>query len=224
MSIRIALADDHSLIRMGMRHVLSSELGFSIVGEAANVDELFNIVTARECDVVVTDLYMPGGGQADGLPMLHAFRQHFPAVKVVVLTMRDQPALLQRVRDAGAFAVLSKRDDLRELRAAIVAAFQQRSYIGTTIRRDVALVSGPCAGMVSLTGLSPREVEVVGLYVGGMSVSAVARHLKRSIKTVSTHKTSAMHKLGIRSDAELCRYGAQNGMFRRDTAGGGEVD
>lgn len=214
MTIRIVVADDHPLIRMGVRQVLSGELGFVIVDEASSVDGLLGILAFGKCDVLVTGLCMPGVRHADGLEMLETIRRKFPAIRVVVLTMQENAATLQGALDAGACAVLGKSSRLAELPRAIVAAHQRRSYIGKTIRRDgvTSSLPGIGAGMGPLAALSPREAEVVRLYVSGMSVSGVAQHLNRSIKTVSTHKICAMKKLGIRSDADLCRYGVQNGL------------
>lgn len=228
MNIRIVLADDHPLVRMGVRQILSTKLGFSIVGEAGDVGALFDRLSQGNCDVVVTDLCMPCACHTDGLPMLEAIRQRFPAVRIVVLTMQENAAMLKSALDAGACAVLGKGSGLNELGRAIVAAYQRRRYVARAKARAAAGSPRHIVMNESLTTLSPKEVEVIRLYVGGMSVSDMAQYLGRSVKTVSTHKISAMKKLGIDSDAELCRYGAHNGLLSigmpRDSAGKGVPD
>ncbi|MCY1286419.1 Transcriptional regulatory protein RcsB [compost metagenome] len=133
-------------------------------------------------------------------------------MRIVVLTMLDNPALLQNMRDAGALGLLSKRGDMAELSAAVICAYQRRAFLGKSVQKAIALVGTARATADPALALSPREIEVLRLYVGGMSVSEVAQHLHRSIKTISTHKHSAMEKLGLRSDADLYHYAVQNGL------------
>ncbi|CAG2156858.1 response regulator transcription factor [Cupriavidus numazuensis] len=213
MIIRVMLADDHPLILVGARHVLSTELGFTIVGEAQSADSLMDMLETTSCDVLVTDFSMPSERNADGLAMLGAIRRRFSQVRIVVLTMLDNAALLQSMRDAGALGVLNKRGDMAELPSAIVTAFQGRPFLGKSVQREMEALGINRPATTPAQVLSPREIEVVRLYAGGMSVSAVAQHLHRSIKTISTHKHSAMEKLGIRSDAELYQYAVQNGLM-----------
>lgn len=212
MFIRVMLADDHPLILMGARQLLSSELGISLVGEAHNADELLDLLARVACDVLVTDFAMPSERNADGLVMLGMIRRRFPNVRIVVLTMLDNAALLQSMRDAGALGILSKRGDMAELPIAIVSAFQHRPFLGKSVQHEMEILGIVRSATSPAQVLSPREIEVIRLYVGGMSVSEVAQHLHRSIKTISTHKHSAMEKLGIRSDAELYHYAVRNGL------------
>lgn len=212
MYIRVMLADDHPLILLGARQVLGAELGITLVGEANNTDALFGLLACVECDVLVTDFSMPGVRNADGLVMLGMIRRRFPAVRIVVLTMLDNPALLQNMRDAGALGLLSKRGDMAELPAAIICAHQHRVFLGKSVQKAIEMLRRARASAVPAQALSPREIEVLRLYVGGMSVSEVAQHLHRSIKTISTHKHSAMEKLGLRGDADLYHYAARNGL------------
>ncbi|AZG16987.1 DNA-binding response regulator [Cupriavidus pauculus] len=206
------LADDHPFIVFGVREILSRQLGFSVVAEAANPPGLMDNLSRIECDVVITDFSMPGSGVPDGLVLLNAIRAKFPAVRIVVLTMLDNPGLLLSMRRAGALALLNKRDDMRELPAAVIAAFQGREHLGATMRRAITRPGPGTSQNGSLDTLSPREMEVLRLYVGGMTTSEVARHLNRSINTVSTQKHSAMRKLGVKNDAELFDYASEHGL------------
>jgi two-component system, NarL family, captular synthesis response regulator RcsB len=199
--MRVLIADDHPIVLMGVRHVLAERHDVSIVGEARDPAALLAALAAEPCDVVVTDFAMPGGSASDGLVMLGAIRAGFPATRIIVLTMLTNQALLQTIREAGAFAVLSKRGGLEEL------------------PRTIALLDDPSGGGArpGASGepappLSPREVEVVRLCASGMTLTDIAQMHGRSIKTVSTHKHNAMTKLGLKSDAELVLYACGCGL------------
>lgn len=212
MIIRIVLADDHPLILMGARQVLSTELGIHIVGEANSAEMLLDVLGRVSCDVLVTDFSMPSERNADGLAMLSTIRRRYADVRIVVLTMLDNVALIQSIRDAGSIGVLSKRGDMAELPLAIISAHQGRPFLGKSLQRDIAMTGVIHSAARPAQVLSPREIEVVRLYVGGMSVSEVARHLNRSVKTISSQKQSAMEKLNVRSEIELFHYAVQNGL------------
>lgn len=211
-TIRVMLADDHPFIVFGVREMLSKMLGFTVVGEATNPHELMEKLARIECDVLITDFSMPFEGAPDGLVLLNAIRSKFPSVRIVVLTMLENPGLLLSMRKAGALSLLNKRDDMRELSAAIVAAFQGREHTGTSVQREISNMAMATQQESSVKALSPREMEVLRLYVGGMTTTEVARHLHRSINTVSTQKHSAMRKLGVKNDSELFDYAVEHGL------------
>ena len=211
-TIRVMLADDHPLIVFAVRETLCRNLGFTVVAEATNPQALMENLAKVDCDVLVTDFSMPFPAAPDGLVMLNAIRSRFPAVRVVVLTMLENPGLMTSMRKAGALGILNKRDDMRELAAAVVAAFQRRAHLGSSVQREIAKleIAAPIDSAIKI--LSPREMEVVRLYVGGMTTSEVARYLHRSINTVSTQKHSAMRKLGVKNDSELFNYALEHGL------------
>ncbi|MCA8089372.1 response regulator transcription factor [Burkholderia anthina] len=214
MSVRIVIADDHPLTVLGIRQVLAGAPDLIVVGEASEPGALLDCLARTGCDVVVTDFSMPGHAQADGVLMIEAIRAAFPLVRIVVLTMLDNPVLLQHILDAGALAVVGKRSGLGELPRAIAAAYHRRSYSGMPPGRAPAPVatSAAAAAADAARPLSPREIEIVRLCATGMSMTDIAVHFERSIKTISTHKHNAMDKLGIRSDAELFHYAVSNGL------------
>ncbi len=213
MTIRVILADDHPLILFGVRQVLGQVTGISVVADAANPRALTEKLESPGCDVLVTDYAMPGKNGPDGLVMLNSIRTKFPRVRVVVLTTLENLGLVMSMQGAGVMAVLNKRDDLAELPAAVNAAFQGRRYLSTSLQRQIEenVVDVPQKGE-SIATLSPREMEVIRLYVRGMSTTEVARHLHRSVNTISTQKHSAMRKLGIDNDSELYAYAMEHGL------------
>ncbi|KWF16654.1 response regulator transcription factor [Burkholderia pseudomultivorans] len=208
MSVRVVIADDHPLTVLGIRQVLSGAPDLVVVDEAGEPGALLDCLARTCCDVVVTDFAMPGHRHADGLLMLEAIRAAFPQVRLVVLTMLDNPALLQHIRDAGALAVVGKRSDLDELPRAIMAAYHGRSYSTASVHATYSAA----VDADSARPLSPREIEIVRLCANGMTMTDIALHFDRSIKTISTHKHNAMDKLGINNDAELFHYAVSNGL------------
>lgn len=209
---RIILADDHPLVLAGLSWLLSSRTGFSIVAQARDADQLLQCLSQTPCDVLVTDFHMPADHMPDGLIMLSTIRREYPHVRIIVLTALGNPALLACMRQVGALGILNKCDDLAELPVAIATVLRGKTYLGQSVREDMDRFDISMSTGAPPDVLSPSEIEVVRLYASGMSVSDVARHLHRSIKTVSTHKLNAMQKLGVRTDADLCQYATRNGL------------
>jgi len=210
--IRVMLADDHPFIVFGLREMLGKRLGFHVVAEATNPQMLLENLAQNECDVLITDFSMPCDNAPDGLALLHSIRTRFPKVRIVVLTMLDNPALLGCMRKAGALSLLNKRDGMQELSKAVIAAFQGREHSSPSVRKALAKLGAASAEALAIGRLSPREIEVLRLYVGGMTTSDIARYLNRSINTVSTQKHSALRKIGVKNDAELFDYAIEHGL------------
>lgn len=211
-TIRVMLADDHPFILFGLRELLDRKFGFAVVAEATSPEMLLRTLAHIDCDVLVTDFSMPCRHAPDGLALLNAVHNRFPHVRVVVLTMLENPGLLACMRKAGALGLLNKCDGMPELSNAIVAAFQGREHFSASVKRQLSTLGVPDARASIFGRLSPREIEVVRLYAGGMSTSGIARHLSRSVNTVSTQKHSAMRKLGVKNDSELFNYAWEHGF------------
>jgi two-component system capsular synthesis response regulator RcsB len=211
MRIRVILADDHPLILLGARQLLLAESRIGVLASATSPDTLLELLAGTACDVLVTDFSMPSERSPDGLAMLTMLRNRHPEVRVVVLTMLDNIGLLQSIRKAGVLGVLNKRGDMAELPGAIYAAYQKRVFLGTTVRSEM-IAAGMTPADDAVQALSPKELEVVRLYAGGMSITDISKFLSRSVNTVSTQKHSALRKLGLKSDAELYQYAVQAGL------------
>lgn len=212
MAIRVILADDHPLIIFGVRQTLAAATGIRVVADASNPRALINLLRTVPCDVLVTDFSMPCGDSPDGLAMLTTLRTRFPHVRVVVLTMLENPGLMVSMQDVGVLGIVNKRDDLSELPAVIAAAYRRRSSLSTSVQEDMRRWENERLQRHSCRSLSPRELEVVRMYVKGMTTTQVARYLHRSVNTVSTQKTNAMRKLGLSNDAELFDYAQEHGL------------
>lgn len=207
--LRIILADDHPVVRSGLRMLLEASANAEVVAEAATPAALFEALGRVPADLLLTDFIMPGGEGVDGLAMLCRLRAHWPQLPVVVLTMAGNANVLRSILACGVRGLLDKSDALPELIRAIAAVASGRSYLGSGAR--AALQAGAAAA--DSAALSRRETEVLRLFASGMTVSQIARRLNRSIKTVSHQKVGAMTKLGLRSDLEIYAYARENGLL-----------
>ena len=206
--IQVIVADDHPVIRMGMEAVLDQVPTLALAGSAANPDELLALLHALPCDVVVTDYAMPGGEHGDGLALLRLLQQTWPALRIVVVTGLDQPAMIREIYASGIDHIVSKSDDHRLIGDAVQAAYVNRRYFSPSVMPLI-----PARGTQrGLPALSPREREVVALLATGMTVNEVAERLGRRKQTISTQKVNAMAKLAIDRDADLYKYVLEHGL------------
>lgn len=207
LAIRVALADDHPVIRLGVQSALDEAPALHCIGAVADSTQLVELLQREPCDVLVTDYAMPGGAHGDGLELLDYLQAHFPLLRIVVMTGLDQPSLLHMLDARGVPGIISKGDDLPHVQSAVMAVFANRRYLSPSVaemlkRRERRRI----------TELTPREQQVVELFISGMSVAEIALKLDRKKQTVSTQKINAMRKLGIETDAELHTFAADLGL------------
>jgi two-component system capsular synthesis response regulator RcsB len=210
-TLRIILADDHPIVLNGVRMLLESGMDVSVVASVQSPTELVNALESTPCDLLITDFKMPGGQVADGLHMLGLISRRKPDLPVIVLTMVNNAGVLGSILTTGVRGLLSKSDALTELTLAVQAVSHDRDYMSTGIRNmlDGSRSGGASAGLVAL---SKREVEVLRLFAGGLTVSEIASQLNRSVKTISRQKMDAMAKLGLKSDLDIYAYARENGL------------
>jgi len=223
--IKVIIADDHPVILFGAAQALLKFPEIEVIGQARQSTELIQLLQKSPCDVVVSDLAMPGGQYGDGMPLLGYIGRQFPTVRIVVLTMLENPALLKRLREVGVTAVINKSDDLSHIGLAIVHVMRGQDYIGPSVRLALDSMGLSASGQQRDVVLSKRELEVVRLFVSGMTITEIAAQLKRSIKTISTQKNAAMRELGIERDSELFQYAQSNGLLNLSAyVGDGNLD
>ena len=210
MILRTIIADDHPVVLMGARAALEATGDIEVTGDAATGDQLIDLLSTQPCDVLVTDFSMPGGRHGDGLSLIDLVRRRYPRLPIVVLTMVNNAAVLQTMRSRGAMGLCDKRAPLREVAVAVRHAAAGRAYLSDTIRHQFE-AAGLQASATAVR-LSAREIEVVRMYVSGMSISQIAERLSRSVKTVSRQKRDAMRKLGIDHDSHLSEYARDRGI------------
>ncbi|HEX7335621.1 MAG TPA: response regulator transcription factor [Gemmatimonadales bacterium] len=211
--IRVLVADDHMIVRTGIRHVLESDSGFEVVGEAANGAETLTLAAQLKPDVVVLDISMPG---ESGLKLAAQLRAGPTDRRVLILSMHDNPEyVLESVR-AGANGYLLKDTAATELRNAIRAVCRGESYFSPPIagRLREALRGEHPTPAASLDHLTGREREVLLGVAQGKTNKEIATDLGISHRTVETHRESLMKKLQIRTIAELTRFALAAGIMK----------
>ena len=211
--VKVVIADDHPVILFGAEQALLKFPGIQVVARARQSTELIKVLQTTACDVLVTDLAMPGGQFGDGLPLIGYLRRNFPNLPIVVLTMLENAALLQRLRELGVTSVVNKSDDLSHIGLAVQHVSRHLEYLSPSVKASLDALRMNAGGKSDEVMLSRRELEVVRLFVSGMTIKEISEQLNRSIKTISTQKNTAIRKLGIDRDSELFQYAQSNGLL-----------
>ncbi|MFA5683118.1 MAG: response regulator transcription factor [Lysobacteraceae bacterium] len=206
--IRVAVVDDHALVRTGIVMLLSQQTDMDCVGEAGSGEEALDLARRAKPDVVLCDLHLPG---VSGLGLIERLLNLRPAPRVVVVSMQEEGPLPRRALEAGASGYVTKGGPAEELLRAIRDASRGKRYIGAELARSLAL--GGLGGDASpFDALSPRELEIAMLLVQGLRMTEIAERLILSPKTVSTHKYRLLEKLGIDDVVSLARLASQYGL------------
>ncbi len=197
--ITIVIADDHAIVRRGLRQLLDGEDGFEVVAEAEDVPSARRYVRGHHPQVLVLDRNMPGEPSLEAIPTL---REEFPDTQIVVLTMQNEPAYARSAMSSGVLGYVLKESADAELVEAIRAAVAGERYLNP--RLGARLAAEPLPGPPD--GLSERELEILRLIALGYTNSQIADELFLSIRTVETHRAHIQQKLGLSDRAELVRY------------------
>jgi two-component system response regulator NreC len=198
-AIRIVIADDHAIVRRGLRQLLDGEQGFDVVAEAEDVESARRYLRGHHPDVLVLDLNMPGESSLEAIPTL---REEFPDTQIVVLTMQNEPAYARTALGAGVLGYVLKESADAELVEAVRAAVAGEHYLNPRLGAKVAAEPPPGPP----DGLSQRELDILRLIALGYTNAQVAEELFLSVRTVETHRSHIQQKLGLADRAELVRY------------------
>ena len=212
--IRVLLADDHSLVRAGIRSLLGAMAEVEVVGEAASGEEAIELAGAKRPDVVLMDIAMKG---MTGLEAAAVLRERVPEVRVVILSMHSGEEYVLQALRAGAAGYLLKDAATGELELALRSVMRGESWLSPAVSRQV--VEGyvqRTAGEAAPEVLTARQREVLRLVAGGKSTKEIAFLLNLSVKTVETHRAQIMERLGIRDVAGLVRYALRTGLLPPD--------
>jgi DNA-binding NarL/FixJ family response regulator len=211
-SKRILLADDHDIVRKGLRSILENQPDWEVCGEAVTGREAVELTSNLNPDVVVVDISMP---ELNGLDATRQILKEAPGTEVLVLTVHDSESLINEVLKAGARGYLLKTDASKHLVAAIESLLQHKPFLSSSVSAVVleGYLSGATAALKAETAggrLTPREREIVQLLAEGKSNKEVASALNISVKTAETHRTNIMRKLDFHSVSDLVRYAIRN--------------
>lgn len=204
--LKVVIADDHPVVLVGLREVIQRDKRFDLVGEAGSSSQLIELLALHQPDLVITDFNMPGDETyGDGLQLIEHITEQFATVKILVLTMVSNHLIISRLLEMGVAGVIAKNHIHEEIGKALNALANDRPYTAPTVQ-STSVITNLKVIDERFSTLSPREIEVLRLFVTGSSVGDIARQLNRSVKTVSTQKVSAMRKLEVLNDHALLTY------------------
>jgi len=203
---RVLIADDHKIVRDGLKRILASAADLEVAGEAASGDEALALVRANDYDIAMIDMSMPG---ISGIALVKRLKAEKPKMKLLVLSMHGEHQYAARALKAGASGYLTKDSAADQL----LGALRKIAAGGVHISDAAASALVASQAQSSHESLSDREFEVMRLLVEGLGPSEIGERLHLSVKTVSTHKTRILEKLGVGSTAELVRYALENKLI-----------
>jgi len=206
--IRVLLADDHQLVREGLKQLLGATPDIRVEGEAANGDQALALVKSAEFDIAILDMSMPG---LSGIDLVKRVKVEKPKLRVLVLSMHGEKQYAARALKAGASGYMTKDTASEQLVAAIRKIAAGGVHISDAAAEQL-LASTQSGTAAPHASLSDREFEVLRLIVSGMNLTEIGDKLHLSVKTVSTHKTHIQNKLNLHSTADLVRYAMENGL------------
>jgi DNA-binding NarL/FixJ family response regulator len=208
--IKILIADDHSIVRSGLKKILKDESNIEIVGEAANHNEVLLSLATNTPDVVLLDISMPG---KDGLDTLKAITTRFPKIKVLILSMHPEDRYAVRAIKAGASGYVSKQSATDELVNAIRTVCDGKKYISNNVAGMLADAHQWEEERPAVEMLSDREFQVLCMIAGGKFINEIGESLAISPSTVATYRARLMEKLKLETDNELVRYALRNNLI-----------
>jgi len=201
--VRVVIADDHTIVREGLKQLLLAAGVFEIAGEARDGHEVLKLAREMDFDVLLLDLSMPG---KSGMDLIKQVKSERPRLRILVLSMHQEHQYAVRAIKAGASGYLTKDSASTQLVSAIEKVAGGGAFISAEVAEQLALGAMPQTEGPPHTSLSDREYQVFRMLVSGRAVSEIASELNLSVKTVSTHKARLMEKMGIDNQAELVRY------------------
>jgi DNA-binding NarL/FixJ family response regulator len=212
--VRILLADDHDVVRRGLKALLQEHAGWEICGEATSGWEAVDLAREMQPDIAIVDLMMP---DLNGLGVTRQIRKASERTQVLIFTMHHNEALIHDVLEAGARGYLLKTDAEQHIVTAIETLLRGQPYFSAQVSETVLegfLRSGRqgAAERAAMPRLTPREHEIIQLLAEGYRNKKIAQMLGISIKTVETHRTALMRKIGVKSIVELVRYAVRNNL------------
>ncbi len=201
--IKILIADDHSVVRRGIKQILSEESDFEVLGEASSTDEVFEQLDDQDWDILVLDITMPG---KSGLDCLLEVRKKKPEMKVLILSMHPEEEIAITALKTGASGYLNKDSAPEELIKAIRKVHEGGRYISSTLAESILFSSEKGSGQEPHETLSEREFQVFCQLSSGKTLTEIAEELSLSIKTISTYRSRILEKMNLKTNVDLTHY------------------
>lgn len=210
--MKILIADDHAVVRQGLKQILAAEFKHAQFGEAANAQQALERVWAQPWNVVVLDVTMPGRG---GLEVLKEIKQARPDLPVLMLSMHPEDQFAMRLLKAGAAGYMTKESAPEELVGAVRKAMAGGRYVSSALAEKMATFLVNDVNIQPHEKLSDREFLILRLIASGKPVGAIARELSLSVKTISTYRVRLLEKMGLTNNAEIVHYAFSHGLVER---------
>lgn len=207
--MNIVIADDHTVVRQGLKQILAAEPDMLVVGEAKNFGETLEVVRTLAWDVLILDYSMPGG---NGLHVLKEIKHAYPARPVLILSMHPEDAIAISALRAGAAGYINKECASEELTVAIRKAVSGKKYVSSSLAEKLALELEEGSEGLPHESLSDREYRVMWLIASGKSITNIAEELTLSPNTVSTYRIRILKKLKLENNSDLVRYAVKHGL------------
>jgi DNA-binding NarL/FixJ family response regulator len=208
--IKVLLADDHTLVRDGLRHILQSASGFEVAGEACDSASTIELTRSTGAQVLVLDLSMPG---RNGIDLIRQIKEETPALRILVLTMHAEQQYAVRAFKAGASGYMTKESASAELVGAVTKIAAGGVYVSLAMAERLAQHLNEPAEALPHQRLSDREFDVFRRIVAGQSITEIAHELCVSVKTISTHKTRILEKMQMPNENGLVRYAVRHKLI-----------
>jgi len=205
--MKVLIADDHAVVRRGLRQILEAEPDLEVAGEATSGAEVMEALRIQRYDVAVLDITMPGRG---GLDVLHDIRQNFPELRVLILSMHPEERYALRVLKAGAAGYLTKESAADELITALRKVAAGGRYVSPTLAERMADEIGVGIDQPPHERLSDREHQILCMIASGMTITGIASELHLGTNTVSTYRARLLGKLKLANNAEITHYAIRN--------------
>ncbi|HWA06231.1 MAG TPA: response regulator transcription factor [Ignavibacteria bacterium] len=211
--IKILIADDHSVVRRGIKQILSDEKDMQVLGEASNSDEIFSQLDKQEWDLLILDITMPG---KSGLDCLIEIRQLKPELKILILSMHPEEEIAVRAIKTGADGYLNKDSVPGELIRAIKKVIAGGKYISSSLAETLIFSVNKDASKEPHDELSEREFQVLCLLASGYSLTQIAEKFSLSVKTISTYRSRILEKMDLKSNVDLTHYAIKHKLVLND--------
>lgn len=218
LKIQVVVADDHPVVAQGVCQMLEKVEQLHLVAAVTRISELFDVLAQVPCDVLICDYSFEDDDEPDGVLLLKRIRRLHPDVRIILLTGHDDVVIMRLALDEGVSGFLSKSSrDFSRLPAIVTSVARGEKYLDSDTSRTLVqhmIDNNSTKSSLSSVDLTPRELEVLRMFSRGMSVTDIAVHTDRSVKTISTQKKKAMSKLGATNDIELLR--SFNSLYPKD--------
>ena len=208
--IKIFLADDHELVREGLKKILKEENDIQVINEATNGEEVLNKIINCDCDIILLDMNMPG---RNGIDLIKELKTTLPALHILVLSIYPEEKYALRALKAGASGYITKDSAIEELVSAIRRIYERGKYVSETLAEKLVSQIDASSNLLPHERLSDRELQIMCMIASNKSIKEIAGELFLSISTVNTYRSRILEKMNMKTDIEITHYAIYNNLI-----------